>query len=267
MLKGIDISTWNVVNDYAIVANQIDFAIVKATQGHSVTGDYSYFTDSKFIRHLTGLTDKGVDCGVYHYLTAKTVDEAKREAEYFCSIIAPYKHRIKLWAAVDVEEKKYLPLNNRALLTTIVTAFCQVVESKGFKPMVYTNPDFLTNHMVNIPQYDLWLALWRDVNNVPSLTTYPNMQVWQYTSVGRVDSIVGNVDMNIGFYKTEEVTDMANDNNIKDINVPSDWAKADWDMATQMGITDGTRPKANITREEAIVMIHRALGIAKSKLK
>ena len=203
VLKGIDISTHNAVTGYTAAATAIDFAVVKATQGRSVSGEYSFFVDSKFTAHLTNLTNHGVPCGVYHYLTAKTVAEARNEAEFFCEKIRPYKDRIRLWAAVDVEEKKYLPLSNRALLTTIVTAFCQITEANGFKPMIYTNPDFLTNHMENIPQYDLWLALWRDVNNPPPFDTYPNMKVWQYSNVGRVNGLVGNVDMNLGYYNTE----------------------------------------------------------------
>lgn len=38
---------------------------------------------------------------------------------------------------------------------------------------------------------------------------------------------------------------------------PSDWAKKDWLSATKSGITDGTRPKAFVTREEVIVMLQR----------
>lgn len=39
---------------------------------------------------------------------------------------------------------------------------------------------------------------------------------------------------------------------------PSAWAKEDWEKATQKGITDGTRPKGFVTREQAVTMIERA---------
>jgi len=39
---------------------------------------------------------------------------------------------------------------------------------------------------------------------------------------------------------------------------PSDWAKEDWEKATEEGITDGTRPKGFVTREQAVTMIKRA---------
>ena len=44
-----------------------------------------------------------------------------------------------------------------------------------------------------------------------------------------------------------------------DKNKPSNWAKEYWQEAIDKGITDGTRPKDNITREEVAVMIMRAL--------
>lgn len=260
MLKGIDISTHNVIANYITAAKSIDFALIKATQGYSVSdnGKYYLFTDSKFKTHMNGFYGSNVDIGVYHYLTANNVQTAREEAEYFCKVIEPYRDRINLWAIVDVEEKKYIPLNNRALLTTIVTAFCQVVESKGFRSMVYTNPDFLTHHMVNIPQYDLWLALWRDVSRVPSIETYPNMKVWQY-GLTKINGIFDDVDGNLGFYETES------ESMLKDR--PSGWAEKDWKFATEQGITDGTRPHDPITREEVVVMILRALGVAESTLK
>lgn len=40
-------------------------------------------------------------------------------------------------------------------------------------------------------------------------------------------------------------------------NVPSSWAKEAWEWAKKEGITDGTRPKDTMTREEMITMLHR----------
>lgn len=40
-------------------------------------------------------------------------------------------------------------------------------------------------------------------------------------------------------------------------NAPSEWAKEAWEWGTNYDITDGTRPKDNITREEVVTMLHR----------
>ena len=43
----------------------------------------------------------------------------------------------------------------------------------------------------------------------------------------------------------------------QDKNRPSSWAKEPWDWAKKEGITDGTRPKDTMTREEMVTMLHR----------
>ena len=44
---------------------------------------------------------------------------------------------------------------------------------------------------------------------------------------------------------------------VTDKNTPSAWAKEAWDWAKEEGITDGTRPKDTMTREEMVTMLHR----------
>ena len=194
MKRGIDVSTYQGVVDWAKVkADGIDFAIIKATQGRSETGTYRNFTDSQFVRNIVGAHQAGVRCGVYHYLTAQTVSEAMEEAELFLSAVAPYRNIIDLWSVVDVESK-HLPVN-KTLLTQIVNTFCSRMVSAGYRPMVYTNTDFLKNRLNDISYWDLWLALWRNKANVPALSDYPNMKVWQW-GAEIVDGVTGKVDAN-----------------------------------------------------------------------
>lgn len=196
-LRGIDVSTYQGnINWSAVKSGGIDFAIVKATQGHAVNSNSYLFTDRQFANNVTGAHDVGLKVGVYHYLTAKTVKEAQTEAQHFIDTIAPYKPRIELWAAVDVEEDKYLP-RNKKLLSDIVEAFCAYVAAEGYRPMVYTNPNYLTWRLDKIPAHDLWLALWRDKTRTP--TGYDNMQIWQYGAEA-VKGINGNVDANYGYF-------------------------------------------------------------------
>ena len=205
--KGIDVSTFQGEIDWAAVKRSgVSFAMIKATQGRAVSSDAYLFTDSRFVRNITQASQAGIECGVYHYLTARTVSEAVKEAEYFTRTILPYKPQIKLWAAVDVEEDKYLPTNDRALLTSIVKTFVNYVKTKGFEPMVYTNPSYLKYRLNSIGGIPLWLALWRDVNNVPQ--SYPDMKLWQYGK-GSVSGIVTDVDLNLGFYADDTEPDYA----------------------------------------------------------
>lgn len=43
----------------------------------------------------------------------------------------------------------------------------------------------------------------------------------------------------------------------RDNTVPSEWAKEDWEWGKEKGITDGTNPGGNCTREQVIAMIRR----------
>lgn len=194
MKRGIDVSTYQGDIDWAKVkADGIDFAIIKATQGRSETGTYRNFTDSQFTKNVVGAHRFGIRVGVYHYLTAQTVSEAMEEADLFLSAVAPYRNIIDLWAVVDVESK-HLP-TNRTLLTQIVNTFCSKVNSAGYRPMVYTNPDFIKNRLTDISYWDLWLALWRVKTLVPKVADYPNLKIWQW-GAETVDGIKGKTDAN-----------------------------------------------------------------------
>jgi GH25 family lysozyme M1 (1,4-beta-N-acetylmuramidase) len=193
MHYGIDVSTHQGVIDWAgVAADKYSFAIVKATQGRSEYYSYRDFVDSRFAANVVGASEAGLRVGVYHFLTAQTDDEARAEARFFCAAIEPYRERITLWAAVDVESR-HLPAD-KVKLTGIVKAFCAEVAAHGFAPMVYTNPNWLKNRLNDLTKYPLWLALWRSVDNPPAGYTWA---VWQHTSGGWVQGIAGNVDLNL----------------------------------------------------------------------
>lgn len=197
-LKGIDVSYAQGVIDWAAVRGDgVEFAMIKATQGHALSSSAYLFTDRRFPDNIRGAAASGIKCGVYHYLTARTVSDAHAEAEHFCRTIEPYKPRIELWAAVDVEEDKYLP-RNKTTLTAIVDAFCAYVAAEGYRPMLYTNPNYLIYRLGDVSKYDLWLALWRDKSRTP--IGYDNMAIWQYGAEDVNGVRTGAVDSNFGYF-------------------------------------------------------------------
>ena len=197
MLKGIDVSTLQGVIDWPRIS--ADFAMIKATQGRgqgAVTRLLSRFTDSKF---KTNITKCPVTCGVYHYFTAQDKAKAISEADYFCSIIEPYRDRIKLWAALDVESK-YLDGLGKTELTAIVRTALERIETRGFKPMLYTNPNFLKYRFEPgaFNDIDIWLAHW----GVSKPYFVPNLMIWQYGTT-RTDGISTAVDADYGYFAVE----------------------------------------------------------------
>ena len=196
MKRGIDV--WKGQGDIQwekVKAGGIDFAMIKASQGQSrEEPSVRNFPDPKFASNIVGAHRRGIRCGVYHYLTAKTVAEALQEAELFLSVIDPYKSIIDLYAAVDVEDDIYLP-RDKTLLTQIVYTFCSRVQAAGYDPIIYTNPNYLTYRLNDVSKFPLWLALWRNKTIVPTVQQYPNLRIWQWGSE-TVDGINEKVDAN-----------------------------------------------------------------------
>ena len=197
MLKGIDVSTLQGNIGWTKVS--ADFAMIKATQGRgegAATRLLSRFTDSKFKRNIVNCR---CPAGVYHYFTAQDKAKATAEADYFCSIIEPYRSRIKLWAALDVESF-YLDGLGKTELTAIVRTALERIETHGFKPMLYTNPNFLKYRFEPgaFNDTDIWLAHW----GVSKPYFAPNLMIWQYGTT-RTDGISTVVDANYGYFAVE----------------------------------------------------------------
>ena len=267
MLRGIDVSTHQGTIDWDEVAGAgLSFAIIKATQGRSeTTAGLRNFTDSKFKRNITESHRIGLRVGVYHYLTAQTVREAIEEAEYFLSVIEPYKPLIDLWAVVDVESK-HLP-KSKTLLTQIVNTFCLRVTSAGMQPMVYTNPTYLKRRLNDISCWPLWLALWRSKTNVPTVKDYPAMKLWQWGGE-KISGISGNVDSNFAIVDLPKIKEEPAPAPVqkpkpetKD-ETPSVWAEdaVKWAQDSGILIGDGDgkyRPHDALTRQEACLIAQR----------
>lgn len=268
MNRGIDVSVFQSgISWERVKASGVDFAMIKATQGRSEqNAALRLFTDSFFIRNMIGAGKARIEIGVYHYLTAQTVSEALEEAEYYLSVIAPYKGAVSLYAAVDVESK-YLP-DDKNMLTMIINAFCKRVQRAGFTPMVYTNPNYLKNRIGDISVWPLWLALWRDKKFVPSKEDYPNIRIWQYGSES-VDGIGGKTDSN--YEIQEKIEHVKNEETIKKEEADmekneavSEWAKEAVDWAVKNGYIKGDEngnlmPRDPITREQFCVVLHRIM--------
>lgn len=195
-IKGIDVSTWNEVNNWASVkkaGNQ--FAVVRAGFGNTTTQQ-----DKKFVEHMNGALEAGMAVGVYWFSYARSVDEAKKEAEACLEVIKAYKNRITLPVFFDFEydseeyaEKAGVTVDRR-FVTDVTRAFCETIRSAGYIAGYYTNQDYYKNKLYpeELADYDLWLA---DYTGGPEYTC----AIQQFTSTGKVNGISGNVDMNVAF--------------------------------------------------------------------
>jgi lysozyme len=195
-LRGIDVSYAQGRVDWRAVARDgVGFAMVKASQGRLLKdASVGPFADPRFAENVRGAAAAGLAVGVYHYLCAGTVEASLDEADFFLETIRPYRREITLWAVCDCEEDKYLPRDGRAL-TNVVRAFMKKLRFGGFRPMLYSNPNYLRYRFRDLPGYDLWLAYW-GATEARALSYAP--KIWQY-GVCRAGNLA-RVDGNVGYF-------------------------------------------------------------------
>ena len=201
-LFGIDISKYNGDLDFAAVKRAgVRFAMVKATQGHSLNGKYYLFEDPKFRKNLEGLSKVGIPIGAYHFLTAGSRDECEKEANYFLKTVEPFCDKIALYLAVDAERynNPWLEKLSRDELTEMIVQFCQIVELNGYNACHYTNSDHIKN-FVNIDKipYPVWQAHYGATVTKP-LQAGDKLAIHQYTSTGSLSCVPGKFDLNFGY--------------------------------------------------------------------
>lgn len=199
-LSGIDVShyqgniNWKAVKEYGI-----DFAFIKCLQGKSRV-------DECFHTNMKNAIANDIPVGVYVYSKAKTIDDAVAEAKRVIKECSQYK--LTYPVVFDFESKHFEDMSF-AMRGKIIDAFCQTILSDGkYIPMLYSSRYWLM-HMIPaevVKKYDIWLAEY--TTGKPKYTG--DYKIWQY-GVGKVTGIIGDVDMNIGYY------DYGKENNMEPI--------------------------------------------------
>ena len=190
--QGIDVSRWQGDINWGKVAKAKDFAIIRCTSGRSNA------LDSKYPANIKGATAQGLPVGVYRYRYATTVAAAKAEAAAVLDAIDGYDMPCGVW--YDVEDASQRKLKG-ATLTAIIKAFCEAITAGGYQAGIYCNQDWYDNVLDTgaLAEYPFWIA--RYGSNDGKMHTKPKIDGelwgWQYTSVGRVPGISGNVDLDV----------------------------------------------------------------------
>ena len=183
--KGIDVSKYQGNINFAKVKNYIDFVIIRIGYGR-----YESQKDPKFEENYEGFKNENVPIGIYHYSYAKSVSDAKKEADV---VIKWLNGRgLNLPVYFDIEDKSQINLGKNTL-TSMCEAFCEKIEKAGYWAGIYANKYFFTTYLDYKKlekKYTIWVAQYNNTN-----TYKGKYDMWQYTSSGRVSGISGNVDM------------------------------------------------------------------------
>ena len=171
---GIDVSRWQGDFNFANAKNNegVEFAIIKAGGG-----DDGLYKDSRFEDNYRKCMECGLPKGAYFFGNAKSVADAKKEAEYFISILSGKKYEYPVFYDV---EGKMITDNDRATLTGIVKAFCSTMEVAGYWVGIYSSESFFNSEMNDgeLTRYSHWVARWGKCKPAPS--SGAETQMWQF---------------------------------------------------------------------------------------
>lgn len=194
---GIDVSeNQHDIDWYSVAADGIDFAMVRVGYRGATAGDL--YLDEYYWANLDGARAAGLDCGVYFFSQAQTVDEVVEEADF----VLEYLNGTSLEYPVvfdseeivlNLEQSRTTGLGNDQM-TAIANAFCERVEAAGYDSMIYGNGDDMARYNYDeIAGHPIWWAEYE--------TPYPHhdldIAMWQYSNAGEVAGISVPVDLNI----------------------------------------------------------------------
>ena len=193
---GIDVSEHQDEIDWDAVADDgVEFAIIRI--GYRGTTEGDLYEDAYYEDNIAGAKAAGIDCGVYFFSQAKTVEEAVEEAEFVLELLDG--ERLELPVVFDSEVKGDYGTGRTAGLSNdemaaICNAFCKRIEQGGYGTMVYGNRRDLGRYTIDlIDSSKIWFAEY----GMASPTLQADLVIWQYSSDGIVDGIDGTVDLNI----------------------------------------------------------------------
>jgi len=185
--QGIDVSDWQGYINYSEVKNSgIEIVYIKASQGNSIVDPY-------FRTNYNNAKANGLKVGLYHFLTARSIQEAEEQANYFASVISGTSPDCKL--AMDFEV--FGNLNDSEINTISFTFLRKVQELTGKEVIIYSDASNAGNtfsqELANT--YPLWVAEYGVTS--PRTGRWSSYEGFQYNDSGRISGINGFTDLDI----------------------------------------------------------------------
>lgn len=184
---GIDVSDWQGYIDYSKVKQSgIEIVYIKSSQGSNIKDPY-------FDINYENAKNNGLKVGFYHFLTAKNVEQAKQEAQFFSHVISGKNPDCKLVMDYEI----FSGISNEEI-NNISEVFLEEVKKLTNKDIIiysdlYNAQNTFNNNLAS--KYQLWLAYYGNISELNNINT--NWNNWtgiQYTDRGTINGISGFVD-------------------------------------------------------------------------
>ena len=176
---GIDVSKWQKEIDWEAVKNSgIEFAIIR--MGYQTDYDGEYVLDPYFISNIEEakkvIEEKGLN-----YEIAKWVIENLKNYE----IDLPIAFDWESWNSFNKAEMSFNTINK------VANTFLDNLENAGYKGMLYSSKTYLEKIWYPT-KHKTWLAQYNK-----EATYKGEYCIWQMSSIGKVNGINGDVDIDI----------------------------------------------------------------------
>ena len=185
----IDVSEHNgIVNWEAVKAAGVQGAIIRCGYGMDIASQ----DDKQWNRNVAECERLGIPYGVYLYSYADNADKARSEAQHVLRLING--HKLSYPVYYDLEQ---VGIEGAAVANAII--FGDIIEAAGYWCGVYYNKDW-HNRVIKgqLDRFTRWAAGYGSNNGQKQDNYKPGFgeDIWQYTSVGKINGISGNVDLN-----------------------------------------------------------------------
>ena len=176
VLKGADVYEYDNIDNYqAFKDTGVQVVIQKATQGTRI--------DSLLTYRSNMLQKYGFKVGYYCF--ANNTGDPETQAQFFIDNVKNLHSDTVLW--LDIEYGTW----TKAGAIDFTNRFISYVQAQGYQIGVYTGMSFYYEYLQgNIPNTPLWLASY---GRQP--LQYPNLVSWQWTGTGRIDGVIGDIDL------------------------------------------------------------------------
>ena len=202
-MNGVDLSHWNGDVNFFLLRyhDNIEYVILKA--GGSENG--KYYKDPRFDEYYKLAKDNDLKVGAYFFVGKNftTKAEAKKQAEYFLSLIAGKYINFGMW--LDVEQPHCTP-ELKTKQTTAAIEFMNIIESHHYFTGIYGSDISTFKEIVNMDKlshFAKWVARYGANNGTVSKTPeYAKpYEIFQYSSRGRLSANpYHNFDMDYAFH-------------------------------------------------------------------
>ena len=191
MVKAIDISEHNEKIEFKKVKqDKINFIILRIGW---IGNKNNHTLDKKFVKYVTECKNNKIPYGVYVYSYCTSIDTAKAGAWWVLNMLSKLSYKPEKTIFIDLEDNSIINCGKENI-TQQAKEFCKIIENNSpYKAGVYANLNWFQNYVNpwELLKYKIWLAQYANKH-----TATFRVDLWQYTSIGKVNGIYGNVDIN-----------------------------------------------------------------------